>query len=136
MLFIALKCHFLHKLTHTAQQTLKHLPHCTTPDREGRTHTRTGTLGYLSLGPLPCYVSKMQNSQTPTKCFRIGYLVFVLLFGRARADHKQEWIAIQSSAGACQQRPRTHISACFVLYNTCKSFAKELKNPSLNSKQP
>lgn len=135
MLFIALKCHFLYKFTHTlhSQQsnTCHAAPHLT---GEGRiTHreweTGAGKLGHLNLGALPCYVSGVQKSHTPTKGLRTKFLVFVLLFMRAIADHKtgrNELKHTSSSVTSTETSSYTDLT-CFLLCNTCKSFAKELK---------
>lgn len=141
MLFTALKCHFLYKFPHTLhakQPSTGHAaPHLM---GRGKNYTKgmgaqTPKLGHLNPGSLPCSISGVQKSHTPTKCLRTNTQVFALLFTRARANHKTGSDELQhnSSSRACQLRPHTHIWACFVSCHTCQSSAKELQNPSLDS---
>lgn len=121
--FSALKCHFVHTFTHTAHSQAR--SHCaTTPDTRESTRAR----GQESGLPRECF--KMQTSRTPTRCLGTRYLVSVLLFTRARADHTTGGHELKHPAAGARPTETSHAApACWVLYGTCESSAKELKIP-------
>lgn len=122
--FYSRKVPLLTQLTHTTHHTRKHPPHHTTPPGEKATH------GPSSLGPVPVFL-KCHVLPAPTRHARPECLASELLFMSARADRKR--------VGRDRNRPplagpaeTAHGLACFVLYDTRKSFARELTNPKLD----
>lgn len=116
--------HAHHTPNTQAPATLHH-----TYGREG--HTGTGRRGPSELGPSPLLSFKNAKFSHPYQVFQDRIPSFCVAFQerQSRPQTGRNGLKQPSAGGSAE-------TACFVLYNTCKSFAKELTNPRPVSKQP